>query len=369
MDPEKLKLKYVTYFMEKFVISAGGKELDIPRIQIATFQVSKQYEIEIYPFYYVVVNVPLWLYDEMINNKDSISVTMDLKYFLSDDPEKAMQGQGVFLSEYKGKYKACIPYTSQVTDPTSEDQYKQLEKSADSVNKGYAFNEYILVEMALYNESYYNASFKKMTGCNIASNGTDIMTYILNKGNLNNILAVKADGGMGLIHDQETITQNLLTQADRYGLHSEGSIIFFDLDCGYILPKRQKCEAWRDDEHKAVYIYSGGELSETLSRFSGIHIDGEKKFTVLAVEKHAIKTEKVDDTPVFKEQAVGNEFVTFSTSNALFNILTPNKEFIVSIDTPKAKDINGKYRLYSVECNMTPRGEYLEPSFVVRLRR
>lgn len=365
MKLEDLKLKTVLYYMEKFLISAGGKELDLPRTQIGAIQISKSFDTEVYPLVYISANVPYWFYKEMTKNKDSLSVTMNLQYVLNDNVESFHSGKGTFMTEYSGKYKVVIPYNTQAGDDTDQ---KILSQEDGSIDKSYTFGEYCLVEMLIYNESYYKAAFTKMQGCNVLSNGTDIVTYICNKHNLNNILFGRHDGGYGLIHGDKTVIQNLMQLVDAYGLHSEGSVVFFDLDYGYILPKRAKCIAWRNNEYKATYIYSTSDFSEGLSEFSGVYLNGEEKISVIAIQKDAFMTDNIAETPSFINTKQ-TEFVKFVTSNAMFNLLTPNKEFVLSIDSPTGKDLNGKYRIYSVECNMAPRGEYLEPSFTVLLRR
>ena len=49
MDLKDLKLKKVMYFMQSFVINAGGKSFEVPRSMIANIDISKNYDTMIYP--------------------------------------------------------------------------------------------------------------------------------------------------------------------------------------------------------------------------------------------------------------------------------------------------------------------------------
>jgi hypothetical protein len=110
------------------------------------------------------------------------------------------------------------------------------------------------------------------------------------------------------------------------------------------------------------------EISSAMGGFSGIHVDTKTKSNVIILERDAFSTETIDDVSTLTP-AGQLEFLKITTSFANMNMLTPNKEFIVNIDSPSAKKINGKYRISSFEMILVPSGEFLSPQFTIKLRR
>ena len=368
MELEKLKLKNVLYYMESFIITAGEKTFEVPRTMISSLQVEKQFEEMIYPLYYVSMMVPVWVYETIVKDPRNLYVTMHLQYTLVDELDKALNGNCQLTTEIKGRFLAYIPYSTQSADAHHQDE---IAKASKTYNENYEYNEGVLMEMALYNETAYKASFNVNNAVLANVTMSDIMAYTLNINGIKNVLMDKPDGGRSfsqfIILPQSGV-KNVLRLTDEFKFHNEGTIVFFDLIDSYIISKKIGCRSWKNNEHKCIYIMTLSQFSDGMDKFTGIHIDNTEKFTVLAISEDAFEVQKPDSSPLLREQP-NMDFLTISTANGLLNLFTPNKEFQFTIDDTNSNKYNGKYRIYSMTMNCSPRGEFLDPVFTVTFRK
>lgn len=368
MDFKDLKLKNVLYYMQSFVVTAGDKAFEVPRSMILNIDISKDFDTMLYPLWYVCINVPLWFYSQITKNPDKISVSMNLQYTMAETNEKLVSGNTTLYSEVTGKFKAIIPQTTQVGDYSSQ---KAFEKANDAYNTNYSFNEYAFVELALYNTAAYNASFNTLNAVISSTNVTNAVTYCFNRCGINNILMSKSDNNK--VYSEFKIwpqsgMQNLLRIVDDYKFHNSGSTLFFDLNESYLIATKIGCYAWKNNECKATYFLSLSEYNNTLGRFNGVYINSKEKYNAIAVERNSYASQDIGTSPLLKNTGE-TEVFKITTNQAIMSMLSPNKEFIVNIDSPDNKKYNGKYRIRSYSVNMVPSGEYFEPRFVITLIR
>ena len=368
MDLKDLKLKKVLYYMQTFTITAGDQSFDVPRSMILNIDIAKDYDLMIYPLWYVCVNVPLWFYTQITKNASDISVSMNLQYTLAETNEGLISTSNPLTTEISGSFKAVLPYTTQIADPTSQ---KAVEKDTDSYKRNYTYNEYAFVELALYNKAAYDASFNTLNAVLSSTNLTNAITYCFNKCGINNILMSKADNNATYSEFKilpQSGVSNMMRIVENYNFHSDGSTLFFDLNEAYLVTNKIGCYAWKNNEYKATHFLSLTEYNTSLGSFNGIYINTKEKYNVLAIESNSFVSQEVGMSPLMKNTGE-TELFQITTRQALLNLLTPNKEFIVNVDSPDNKKFNGKYRLFSVKATMVQRGEFLEPEFVITLRR
>lgn len=368
MDYKDLKLKNVLYYMQSFVVTAGDKSFEIPRSMILNIDISKDFDTMLYPLWYVCINVPLWFYSQITKNPNDISVSMNLQYTLAETNEKLVSGTNPFYSEVSGNFKAIIPQTTQIGDYSSQ---KSFEKANNAYNTNYSFNEYAFVELALYNTAAYAASFNTLNAVISSTNVTNAVTYCFNRCGISNILMSKSDNNK--VYSEFKIwpqsgMQNLLRIVDDYKFHDDGSTLFFDLTESYLITNKIGCYAWKNNEYKATYFLSLSEYNNTLGRFDGLYTNSKEKYNVIAVDRNSYVSQDVGNSPILKNNGE-TEIFQISIKHAIMSMLTPNKEFIVNIDSPDNKKYNGKYRIRSYSVNMVPSGEFMEPRFMVTLIR
>ena len=362
---EDLKLKQVLYFMQSFVLTVAGTDYDIPRTMIGTIQISKLFDEAVYPLCYINVMVPIWLYQKITKTPDDIKLSMDLQYAMADDVDSILYGEAVLKSDIKGNFKVVVPYTTQLGDYSHQ---AEIAREDGTLNTGYTANEGAMVEMSIYEEDAYNAAYNTLSGILPNATPLEILKYIINSSKLKNPLISKPDNttayGQFSIIPQSSV-KNLVRLSDEFKFHNDGSVVFLDLDTTYFITKKPGCYVWRNNEHKTVYLLTLAAFTESMERFSGIHIDSKNKETIIAVPTEAFESISLDGNPLFRSQS--HQFVKFQVRNALVSVFSPNKEFVFTVDDLASNTYNGKYHLHSVEIDFIPRGEFLDPAFTVTL--
>lgn len=368
MNLDDIKLSSVKYQMKSFTVDAAGTTFDVPPSQIACIKIEKNYDMMNYPFFYVGVNLPGWLYMEVVKNSKNLHVTMDLHAMLYRTDFNEKMANPTTESQVKGKFIALIAVDTPVMDETMK---LQVEKDIGAYKKSYTFNEYYFTEFILYNEAAYKAKSTVVNAVLSSANMTSIVAFICKKAGISNIL-------MSPLSNRKNYTEFKITPINavdqlknlivNYKLHDKGTVLFFDLDRAYILSKEIKCTAWRKQEYKTVHVMSLNQYSNSLSSGSGYYRNSKEKYHLIEIPPNSMQTTKVTDLPASTYNGRMNQTITFYTNDVTMEALTPNKLFIVDIQSPSAKtDINGKYRIMRYSVEMENSGDFFSAKFNITL--
>ena len=368
LNLDDIKLSSVKYQMKSFTVDAAGTTFDVPPSQIACIKIEKNYDMMNYPFFYVGVNLPGWLYMEVVKNSKNLHVTMDLHAMLYRTDFNEKMANPTTESQVKGKFIALIAVDTPVMDETMK---LQVEKDIGAYKKSYTFNEYYFAEFILYNEAAYKAKSTIVNAVLSSANMTSIVAFICKKAGISNIL-------MSPLSNRKSYTEfkippiNAIDQLKNlivnYKLHDKGTVMFFDLDRTYILSKEIKCTAWRKQEYKTVHVMSLNQYSNSLSSGSGYYRNSKEKYHLIEIPPNSMQTTKVTDLPASTYNGRMNQTITFYTNDVTMEALTPNKLFIVDIQSPSAKtDINGKYRIMRYSVEMENSGDFFSAKFNITL--
>lgn len=370
MELDDIKLSYVKYQMKTFTIQAGETEFETPPSQIAMIKMEKNYDMMNYPFIYVGVNVPGWLYVELLKNSKDLHITMDLHSMLYREDFNEKMANPATTSEIKGKFLALMAVDTPIL---AEDMQMQIEKDNGSYKKNYSFNEYYFAEFALYNEAAYKAKSTIVNAVLQSSDMTTTIAYVCSQSGIENILMSPLDNRKTYKEFKVTpinAVDQLKNFAVNYKLHEKGTIVFFDLDRTYIISKKIECTAWRDEEYKTVHVMSLDQYSNTLASGSGYYKNSEEKYHLIEIPPNSYQSTKVTDLPAIVYNGKTNQSVTFYTNDITMEALTPNKLYIVDFQSPSAStDINGKYRLSRYSVEMENSGDFFTAKFNVTLGR
>lgn len=402
MNLDELKIKKVKYKMENIVVYVGSTTFNVSPTMLSNLYIEKDYENTVLPYVQISLNVPNWLYRQMQKDSQNIRVGFTLKYGFFDDSNN----QNVaFTTELHGKFYALIPDASVISN---EEKLAQVEKEAKQYNSGYTFNEMALVDMLLVNENYYRNLRKTCNQIFSSCTPADALTYVLNQGGYSNILLSPPNNNRS--YSQFKVTPlPLIKQIKRicyeYNLHDKGTIIFFDLDRGYIIDKQAKCTAYVTNEYTTTNLMALANYQPTSGQITGFGIDKKSKSYVVSMAEgeysfqnnantstisniQIIDTDSgsVSSTSVGKSGTTEtyvfsggsntasqianslretNSILTLKTTSCILSALTPNKTFAVSIDNPKSGQtgINGIYRISNYICEFQLNGDYLVPYY------
>lgn len=362
MELTDIRLKTVKYYINSLNLQVGSTSFDVPRSMVHTIQIENDYDNTIYPFFYIAMNLPGWVYIEVAKDPNNVFISLDLKaaFFTNDIMEK----NPTMVTEYKGKYTALTAVETPIID---EYQQIAIEKADDTYKKNYSYNETYLTEFALYNTAYYKALSATVNAVLSSASMTSIVTYVLQNGKIRNTLMTPLSN-RNSYSEFKVLPINAVDHIKhlmkKYTLHSNGTIFFMDLDKAYLIDKNVNCTAWYTNEYKSVHIMALKNYNDSLALFSGYYNNSKDKYHLLATEPNSIQAVEYESVPGDTRK---HELEIY-TSSAIMEALTPNKSFVVNIDSPgSSKNINGKYRIRSVKVMLTPGGDYLDPEFQIRL--
>lgn len=372
MELNDIRLRSVLYQLDKLTLQAGGTTFEVPRAMVTSISIDNNYETSMFPFFYVGMNLPGWVYIEVAKNPKNLFITLDLKanLFVDTIEDKPV---GTY-KEYKGKYMAMAAIDTPVADESIQ---MKIAKQNDTYKKTYEFNEFYFAEFLLYNPQYYAALTKPVNAVITSANMTSIATYVLQCGGINNLLMSPFDNRASY-SEFKVIPENAIDELKHlmqaYGFHNAGSVFFMDLDKAFLINKAVKCTAWYQGEYKTVHVMSMSNFNNSLGAFSGYFSSAKDHYHLLGIEPNQIQ---VSDIGNVKSKTMTNYYhgegkmLSFKTDSALMECFTPNKEFLVNIDSTGASNgkVNGRYRIMRVTLTLSPSGEYMTPEFHVFLMK
>ena len=285
-------------------------------------------------------------------------------------------------------YKNCINntfyvYFNDTTPELSETEQKVIESSAND------YGTLSVVKALLYPYDYYKKY--DLVVNDVLSNATlaDALTLCLNRCGVTKVLLSPPTNCKK--YSQFIITPiSLINQLNRicnsYNIHSNGTLIFFGLNRLYIIDKAPKCTAYETNEYTVTYIVANGKslsstqvggcyehLSKQYNLINATNIDikdnvqatmktagsniiavgssgsvtksGSGSTTNVVVYEEGESTLSALNTTISENSGV----LTANFSNIDIDMLSPNKQFILTIDgsSEKAK-YNKKYRVTKV---------------------
>ena len=128
MELTDIKLHSVKYYIGSMKLTAGDKEFDVPRTMVSNIQIKNDYKNFIYPFFYIAMNIPGWMYVAVAKNSENCYISLDLQaaLFRTDLEEDK---NPTMLPEYKGRYRAFCNIDTPVTDENIQMQIEKEDKT------------------------------------------------------------------------------------------------------------------------------------------------------------------------------------------------------------------------------------------------
>lgn len=398
----------------------GKKDEKLPIKHLVTsdlingFEIVHDFENYYMPFFVITLTVPNNIYRKMTSleymNHININLTIQRGQFSqgsmipdneTDDVSKIQAGEG-WAPVISGAFHAVI--TGGEQDLTSKIQ-EEAEDSDES------YGQLTSISMALYNKEYYD-------NYNIVVNTVirnakliNVVTYCLNKANIKNVLLSPPTSKKK--YGQFVLTPiQCYKQLDRicngYNFHKKGTMIYFGLNRAYIISKEPACTAWEEGEYKNTHIIvaseaigtqqTGGAYSNSQEKYHLINatsivdsnnkgiqerVIGKNTMTIDQATGKVAKTNKKAKTVTGVVMTVEGENnlnalkqtineagsqVAFTCSAEDIEMLTPNKQFILSGETVNEISMSGRYRLTYVAHLFDKEGELFVLTSTVQMK-
>lgn len=372
------------YRIKTFDLTIGSTyKYSVSNKLIMSMTIVEDYDKFIFPYFEMVFAVPTNTYRLLQKHAEDIKATMNL--------QKAKFKDAVTLEvDTSNAFRNCLNQTFYVmfTDTTpelTEAEQKIVEQSEN------AYGTLSTVKVLLYPYEYYK-KFDNVAN-DVLRNATlaDALTYCINKAGISNVLFSPPTNCKR--YNQFIITPiPFKNQVERicnsYAMHTYGTLIFFGLDRMYIIDKEPKCTAYETNEFTITYIVADGKSPST-SQTGGCYEHQTKKYNLVNAtnidikdkQQTALKTagsniiavdssgtvtksdtsgsgttkvivqEEGDNTlSAVNRGIIETKFIlTANFANIDIQMLTPNKQFILTLDgTSEKATYNGRYRITRV---------------------
>lgn len=260
----------------------------------------------------------------------------------------------------------------------------------------------------LYDENIVNSLGYTIN--DIISNGclADILTYVLNKASITNVL-LSPPNNFKSYKEFRLPPQDAYIHIDRicndYGIHNNGTLIFFGLDRNYIIDINPKCTAYSVNEYQTTYLYYPGKGNESTTFSAGCCKNSAEhanyilfqpsafRFANKSIEAHHAFSEDVvilspltggtnksnasylvrrggaDTSKAIKRKIDSfSKTISLGLRNVDVDMLTPNKQFVLTIDDAKYYAYNGTYMLTKQYISLVKDGNRYSPLVVCEFR-
>lgn len=400
---------YLAYEVNKCVIYFKDREQEIQSGEIHSFSIGCNYDgTEFFPEFSISMTLDRKTFFDIMKEKDNLTMLLRVDYYIvvplgPDHEEKGRKRTWfnerfvVFMDDNHfdmmlDQNKAMIEEYGHMGDPKKDiAQHKEYN-----------------LEFFIYKERDINTAYYVSNKVYTDTDKTSLVAHLLSRSGAKNVLmSPLANNGL-----KEAMTLPITTIANlkyldaQYGLHSHGTIIFFDLDFTYILNKKiGAATAWRKGEITKVSFIVRKDTDE-LSFMGGSKQDDEKKigFINISPENISYKSYSSMDNLIYGGQVklidtykpgtqnvttagrvrkpqlkyVHNKYrndqmshhmqqklndrgivPTINISDANIYWFRPNKNFTITYANPELhKLVGGSYKILNIFMNFTNFGSY-----------
>lgn len=417
MDISEVKLGLTKYKFKTFQIKVPGMEpFDVDEQYISNLIIEKDYDNFYFPFFQIEVGLPNYLYRNMKKNNYEIRAFIDLQkaIFYEVEPVNTARGMTSYISSN------FFVFMEDMSPDPLERQHEKNEKENESFNKGYMYGEMAVVKLLLYREDFLFNS--KKTSNVVFSSATipDAIAYVCNDTGLKDVLISPPNNYKSykeFIVTPITAMEQLERLCNEYGLHTNGSTIFYDFKFLYILNKAAKCKAMLPQEIMVTYLVSLMESGPESVQGKGCYTKPNEYFLANIVPESI----QIESQSGFNEQVYGNTFTTIDTATGTvstvssgatntksapskstrtmvrdradnssgitkqtllesskvatlgfsyvdLDMFAANKEFVLTLEDIKFKPYNGKYRISRMMALFENEGLYWIPHVTAEFR-
>lgn len=418
MDPKEIKIEFCKYKISKFEIRIPGEEESfvVDDAHRGNWSIEKDFENYVFPYLEFRCIVPDVIYRKVMQTSEDVYVDLKIEYAYFDDmyemdPTDALYMYNTLLD---ARFYAFIANKSpKMTDAMYGETIKDIDNE-DGTYTQYSYDNAKSLVMGLYR---FEHIFRTNCTLNaILANVTtaDAVTYMLQRSSVDTILMSPSDNPT--VYDQLVIPplhipHGLLRTINTYGLHSAGTILFFDYDRIYVIDKKLGATAWANNEVTTVYLTSFPATSDQSVMKSGFFENNVEKYWVINIVGNSIS---IENEAMYDDQLVGGNIlaidsntgettrvfsdITVSKSSPIYSnmvnrvviqdtgssstlqgakteveqnqnmlnvtveninikALSPNKDFIFTTDNTKYQEYTGHYRIRNMSAVFTKESE------------
>lgn len=330
MNIEDIKVSSYKYKISKFeiIMPNGQPPIKLDEAHIGNFTIEKDFENMVFPFLEFRVMVTDAEYQKIIKESENVYVDVKIEYChmeqpYEDEPEQVHNMDGTLFDT---RFYAFLTDNSpKLTSQSLAEENKEKLAAGDITQ--YQYDDQKEMIMMLYRADHIFNTNQIVNDPLAKVTITDCMVYLFKRVGLNKIMFSPATNGemySQMIMTPVPVISSLFRMIMTYGLHKDGTTLFFDSDYIYVVNKALGCTVWRTNEHKIVYLASfpnaGGDNAVVRS---GFYSNDQEKYDLINLSANQISL--VNNSMYDDQFKGGNIAVIDSTTTAIETVRTPMK--------------------------------------------
>ncbi len=401
---------YLAYEIDTCILYFKDRQQEIQSGEIRTFSIGCNYNgDEFFPEFSMSLMLDRKTFFDVMREKDSLTMLLKVSYYTvtqtSNDEMFEKGRKRVWFNDRFVIYMDDKHFDTLLEQ--NEEMLKEFKVSENEDSDIPEHKEYNL-DFFLYKENDINVAYYISNKIYSSTDKTTLVSHLLTKSHAKNVLMSPiANSSL-----TEAMTLPITTIANlryldaQYGLHSHGTLIFFDLDLTYILNKKVGCTAWRkgeatnvvfvvrndtddrafmggsklnpDDGVVYINIPPGNISYQSFSSMDNLIYGGQTKLVDTDNNEVSIVTTKAPTRKVqakflhnkYGKSDILNQHVqqsmndkglvaTISIADGNIHWYRPNKDFTFTFANPKLETIlGGKYKIMNKFMKFTNNGDF-----------
>lgn len=388
--------------------------------QILGLYIEKNYDNDHLPIMLLDISIKEDFYEKIRLNADKTEFKLVIRKYSIDQEEEdsensaVKKNQGIYLQD---SFIPIMPKQTPIGNRVKSKDTESIESEEDitSVDEHSLGNSYrfVLVKREIYVKS------KTITNLVIQSSDITYATCLaLNDAKVKNVLMSNLDNTKiykEILLFPIPLLSQLIYLDSYFGFYKQGTVIFYDNDCLYIVRKTGVCSAWRKNERKKVtfcinsassaddkcrgtllnggYVYMNigsdqyhiGDGSDIIDQTTGTNMmivnedTGEFNQVSSGVQSVFGNGTNVQSYPghnpyisnIYKKRKQElKHTITLVCTNCDISYFTPNKSYTVITDVSSIiDDVKGNYRLSRIMTKFVKEGRHFNDISTITIKR
>lgn len=248
-----LKWRYTP--AELYILYPGETPDQVPKERLISLMIQHDYEGNLYPIIRIEVVLEQSRYYKIIKHKNDVQFKLRIQKSYQVFGRETWSMNQDYINDTFNLIldDSGIDVDEGIKEAQSSSNFKVMQKS-DLNSMSSVDNRF---EFFLFKSSTIKAGRTTVNRVLKNATVTDAINYIASKAGFDHLLMAPTDNNSlieELVIPPINAAMAFLFVDSYYGLYKTGSMIYMDLDRGYIMPYNHKCRCWESKETKEVSI-------------------------------------------------------------------------------------------------------------------
>ena len=301
MRENKNLIKYRVDNFDIMFQDGGIEKLDGD--MVTCIYVEKDYDELYFPIVNISVTMKDELYHKIKQENDTVKFRLRLVRNVYDRDMKFLKYEMAFNEMF-----VCFKDKENVIEDNKTVETKKGGEGDEAVTLGTNVRDFYL-----FTDDVINC--KKNINLSVTdSDLTDLIIYLFNQCKVSKLLMTKLDNREHITN--LTVPNKNIIEAIKYindlkGLYKKGMLLYFDIDCAYMIDKNSKCTAWRKNEVQVTHIHVSNQKNAD-SQMNGQMINADRKVTHLFAHTNRLE---MHNNNIINDQISGNSIHVINAKN------------------------------------------------------